>query len=103
MACYYDILGVNKNDNQQIIKKAWHNLSRKFHPDKLDESNRKLGEEKIKEINEAYKVLSDPEKRSVYDRFGKDGLNNNFNSMQNIFRQQTTIPSIEIFVECTLE
>lgn len=63
---YYEILGVDKNASQQDIKKAFRQLARKYHPDVAG----KESEEKFKEINEAFQVLSDPQKRSQYDRFG---------------------------------
>jgi len=62
---YYKILGVEKNASSEDIKKAYYRLAHQYHPDK------KGGDEKkFKEINEAYQVLSDKEKRSNYDRFG---------------------------------
>ncbi len=65
---YYQTLGVSKTTSQDDIKKAYRNLARKYHPDvNPDDPN---AEEKFKEINEAYQVLSDPEKREKFDRFG---------------------------------
>jgi len=68
---YYEILGVEKTANQEKIKSAFRTLARKYHPDVNKESD---AEERFKEINEAFMVLSDEEKRSVYDRFGHEGL-----------------------------
>ncbi|MBI5812150.1 MAG: DnaJ domain-containing protein [Meiothermus silvanus] len=66
---YYATLGVSKNASQDEIKKAFKKLARKYHPD----VNKDPGaEEKFKEINEAYTVLSDPEKRQFYDRYGSE-------------------------------
>ncbi|MGB9673281.1 MAG: DnaJ C-terminal domain-containing protein [Anaerolineales bacterium] len=65
---YYQILGVNKDASEADIKKAYRKLARKYHPDV--NPGDKSAEEKFKEINEAYEVLSDPEKRQKYDRFG---------------------------------
>ena len=62
---YYQILGVQKNASSDEIKKAYYKLAHKFHPDKGGD------EKKFKEINEAYQVLSNKEKRSQYDRFGR--------------------------------
>ncbi len=65
---YYDVLGVDRNASQDDIKKAFRKLARKYHPDmNRDDPS---AEEKFKDINEAYEVLSDPDKRSQYDRLG---------------------------------
>ncbi|MGB9736032.1 MAG: DnaJ C-terminal domain-containing protein [bacterium] len=68
---YYKILGVSKNATQEEIKKAYKTLARQYHPD-LNPDNRKQAEEKFKEINEAYQVLGDPEKRARYDQLGSN-------------------------------
>jgi DnaJ-class molecular chaperone len=64
---YYQTLGVSKNASADELKKAYRNLARKHHPD-VDKSEG--AETKFKEINEAYQVLSDPQKKSAYDQFG---------------------------------
>lgn len=66
---YYEILGVSKTASDEEIKKAFRKLARKYHPD-VNRDNPKEAEEKFKEINEAYEVLSSPERRSQYDQFG---------------------------------
>ncbi len=67
---YYEVLGVPRNASQEEIKRAYKRLARQYHPD-LNKSPD--AEEKFKEINEAYQVLGDPEKRAQYDRFGRVG------------------------------
>jgi molecular chaperone DnaJ len=68
-ADYYDLLGVAKGADPKDIKSAYRKMAMKFHPDQ--NPGDKAAEDKFKEINEAYAVLSDPEKRARYDRFGK--------------------------------
>ena len=68
---YYEILGVSKDVSDAELKNAFRQLVRKYHPDVNHEQG---AEERFKEINEAYQVLSDPEKRAAYDRYGKAGV-----------------------------
>ena len=68
---YYEVLGVGRNASEDEIKSAFRKLARQYHPDVNKEPD---AEEKFKEINEAYGVLSDADKRARYDRFGKEGL-----------------------------
>ena len=68
---YYEILGVGKNATDAELKSAFRQLVRKYHPDVNKEPG---AEDRFKEINEAYQVLSDPDKRAAYDRYGKAGV-----------------------------
>jgi curved DNA-binding protein len=70
---YYKILGVDRKASDAEIRKAYRDLAKKHHPDR--NPNDKQAEERFKEINEAYQVLSDPQKRGVYDRVGSDYSN----------------------------
>jgi len=70
--CYYEVLEVSKDATGAVLKKAYRKLAMKYHPDRNPDD--KEAEEKFKSINEAYQVLSDDEKRSIYDRYGKAGL-----------------------------
>jgi len=88
---YYEVLGIARNASQEEIKSAFRKLARQYHPDVNSAAD---AEERFKEINEAFAVLSDPEKRSVYDRYGHEGLSgasgrwdfNNFDPFE-IFEQ----------------
>ncbi|MDY6845915.1 MAG: molecular chaperone DnaJ [Chloroflexota bacterium] len=69
---YYEVLGVSRDASEDELKSAFRNMARQYHPDVSDHSD---AEEKFKEINEAYAVLSDGEKRAAYDRYGHAGVN----------------------------
>ena len=79
---YYEVLGVEKNAADDQIKRAYRKLAAKYHPDVNHEAD---AEEKFKEINEAYEVLSDADKRSRYDQFGFAGVDPNFSAGGNPF------------------
>ena len=72
--CYYEILEVSKTADGKEIKKAYRKKAMKYHPDKNQGSDE--AEENFKYVNEAYQVLSDNQKKSMYDKYGKEGLNN---------------------------
>ena len=65
---YYEILQINQNASPEIIEKAYKTLAKKYHPDLQEESNKKEAEEILKEINEAYEILSDSNKKALYDQ-----------------------------------
>lgn len=65
---YYDILGISRQANEEAIKKAYRKLAKKYHPD--TNGGNASAEQKFKEVTEAYTILSDPEKRKLYDQFG---------------------------------
>ena len=67
---YYEVLGLDRSADEKALKNAFRRLARKYHPDRSDEDD---AEDRFKEIQEAYAVLSDPQKRAQYDRFGHDG------------------------------
>ncbi|MCW4049558.1 MAG: molecular chaperone DnaJ [Candidatus Bathyarchaeota archaeon] len=79
---YYEVLGVERNASEDEIKKAFRKLAFKYHPDRNKEPD---AEEKFKEISEAYAILSDPQKKQQYDRFGHAGINGRY-SAEDIFR-----------------
>ncbi|MEM3454037.1 MAG: DnaJ domain-containing protein, partial [Thermoproteota archaeon] len=68
---YYEILGVSRNATKEEIKRAFRQLALKYHPDRNKSPE---AEEKFKEISEAYAVLSDDEKRRLYDMYGHEGI-----------------------------
>jgi molecular chaperone DnaJ len=70
---YYEILGVGRDAGEQELKSAYRRMALKYHPDRNPGSHE--AEEKFKEAAEAYAVLSDPQKKTVYDRYGEAGLN----------------------------
>lgn len=70
---YYNLLKVPRNASEEDLKKSYKRLAMKWHPDKNSE-NKKEAEAKFKTISEAYDVLSDPQKRQIYDLYGEEGL-----------------------------
>ncbi|XP_021906198.1 dnaJ homolog subfamily B member 3 [Carica papaya] len=73
---YYKVLLVDRSAKDDDLKKAYRKLAMKWHPDK-NPNNKKEAEAKFKQISEAYDVLSDPQKRAVYDQYGEEGLKGN--------------------------
>ena len=115
---YYELLQVSKTATKAEIKKAYRKLAMKYHPDK--NPGDKEAEEMFKKINEAYEVLSDDEKRAIYDRYGKAGLDGHmgssggFSGFEDIFEeffgfggrskpQRKTPYNLDILIEVELE
>lgn len=69
---YYEVLEITRTSDKEVIKRAYRKLALKYHPDR--NAGDKDAEEKFKQINEAYQVLSDDSKREIYDKYGKEGL-----------------------------
>lgn len=82
---YYEILGVKKNSTLDEIKKAYRELALRFHPDRVPHEQKKESEEKFKEISEAYAVLSDSQKRALYDQYGHSGIDQKY-AYEDIFK-----------------
>jgi len=115
---YYEILQVTKTATKSDIKKAYRKLAMKYHPDKNPDD--KEAEDMFKKINEAYEVLSNDEKRAIYDQYGKAGLDGHmgssggFSGFEDIFEEffgfgggrsqkKQTPYNLDILVEVTLE
>ena len=113
---YYNLLGIEKNASPSDIKKAYRKLAIKWHPDK-NPNNKEEAEKKFKEISTAYSVLSDPEKKQIYDEYGEEAVKENgsggpsvnpFDLFGNLFgdnnrsRHQKQKPIIEV-IELSLE
>ncbi|MFA5089727.1 MAG: molecular chaperone DnaJ [Candidatus Omnitrophota bacterium] len=82
---YYEILGVKKNANLDEIRKSYRELALRYHPDRVPAEQKKEAEEKFKEISEAYAVLSDSQKRALYDQYGHSGIDQKY-AYEDIFK-----------------
>lgn len=83
MEDYYSLLGINRQADEDQIKKAYRKMAMKYHPDRNKDNPK--AEDQFKKVSEAYAVLSDAEKRKQYDRFGSDGFKQKY-SQEDIFR-----------------
>jgi molecular chaperone DnaJ len=82
---YYEILGVTKSATHEELKKAYREMALLHHPDRVPPEKKKEAEDTFKEISEAYAVLSDPQKRALYDQYGHAGVDQKF-AREDIFR-----------------
>ncbi len=82
---YYAVLGVQRSASLEDIKRAYRESALRYHPDRVPEAEKKDAEEKFKQISEAYAVLSDPQKRALYDQYGHSGLDQQY-AYEDIFR-----------------
>jgi molecular chaperone DnaJ len=82
---YYEILGVKRNAGAEELKKVYRELALRYHPDRVPQERKKEAEEKFKEISEAYAVLSDPQKRALYDQYGHSGVDQKY-TYEDIYR-----------------
>lgn len=112
---YYDILGVNKNATESEIRRAFKKRALKDHPDKAPPELKEDATKKFQKLVEAHSILSDKEKRDIYDKYGKEGLtgqhmpNMNMDDINEMLRnffdhtEQNVVPPIQIQVPVTLE
>lgn len=82
---YYEVLGLKKSATHEEIRKAYRELALRHHPDRVPAGEKKQAEERFKEMSEAYAVLSDPQKRALYDQYGHQGIDQRY-AREDVFR-----------------
>ena len=82
---YYDVLGLKKSATHEEIRKSYRELALRHHPDRVPAAEKKQAEERFKEMSEAYAVLSDPQKRALYDQYGHQGIDQKY-AREDVFR-----------------
>jgi molecular chaperone DnaJ len=82
---YYDVLGVKKSATHEEIRKSYRELALRHHPDRVPAAEKKQAEERFKEMSEAYAVLSDPQKRALYDQYGHQGIDQRY-AREDVFK-----------------
>lgn len=82
---YYDVLGVKKSATHEEIRRAYRELALRHHPDRVPAAEKQRAEERFKEMSEAYAVLSDPQKRALYDQYGHQGIDQRY-AREDVFR-----------------
>jgi molecular chaperone DnaJ len=82
---YYDVLGVKRSATHEEIRKSYRELALRHHPDRVPAGEKKQAEERFKEMSEAYAVLSDPQKRALYDQYGHPGIDQRY-AREDVFR-----------------
>lgn len=114
---YYNILGIQKTASDAEIKTAYRELAKKWHPDKHP-NNKEEATQKFNELSEAFNVLKDPQKRTAYDNFGAEGVEEQeqmagmgghpfgfdpFSMFKDFFRKENDVPDIQVQVKLSLE
>jgi DnaJ-class molecular chaperone len=114
---YYDILEISKDATLEAIKKKKRELSIRYHPDKQPEDKKEWGQEMLKKVNDACDILCDPEKRKMYDKFGKEGLKlpqgfgepgfnfgqDDFVNIGNLFNPPMRVEAVRVDINVSLE
>ena len=98
---YYAVLGLSKGASSDEVKKAFKKKAMKYHPDRT--GNDKTAEKKFKEVKEAYDILSDPQKKSMYDQYGTTDFGGGFGGGFGALKVASTLLDLKIFSKIFLE